>query len=626
MKAIKSPLFEILRRTAWYDCLLLIFLTAVVRQFFWGIESQHLAWGLSALLGAVITVAHIANREGFEASPGPLFWLVVALPLCAFFALRLPFPDMNFDQVNYHLVNTERAMRGWPFHAGDFFPGVLLVNPAPDMAAGIARYFLGYRLGTVINLLAILWAAQVVDRFMRHFINRAWLRALAVLFAVSTEHLLFLLNLYMIDLLALPLLLEALYLAWRFGHLDRKNYSVIHIALFAGVSLAFKLTNLAFVLPLLGVTALQIYKTREQIRRRTCLWAALLLGLPILPFSIYMYLQTGNPVFPYYNQVFRSPLFPLRGYRDMDHGPRNFIETLIWPLWGIIESGRISAMTGLYIYKGKITFAFVASIIGICYRRAIEGTRLLCGFALCAVFLWSVASGDIRYGIAIEMCGGIMAAAILASAVHIELNDSGHNSLKLAFACTLFGLALVAQTAFIYAQAIQHKEYLSTEQTYDFVSQRTIFSDPAAYARESRNILRDYSEQPFLNPSLKAQLDLVDVWINSFDATSGIEAALKPEAPMISVCSFLNLFDYDDSADFRQRRAAAIDKVRGKRIYSLVGRTNLGAALKFIDRADLVAREISPVEVPFYSVTTKADLVLIRLEPLDKARLGEPTR
>src|SRR5205814_4140674 len=80
---------------------------------------------------------------------------------------------------------------------------------------GLFRLALGYRLGTIINLLALVWAAQVAGKILRPFVARARLRAACVLLVVLAEHLLFEVNNYMVDLLALPLLMEATYLALR---------------------------------------------------------------------------------------------------------------------------------------------------------------------------------------------------------------------------------------------------------------------------------------------------------------------------------------------------------------------------------------------------------------------------
>src|SRR6185503_10676178 len=75
----------------------------------------------------------------------------------------------------------------------------------------------GYRLGTIINWLVLVWAAQVADKLLRPFVKRVWLRSACVLIVFLAEHLLFEISTYMVDLLTLPLLLEATYLTLTVG-------------------------------------------------------------------------------------------------------------------------------------------------------------------------------------------------------------------------------------------------------------------------------------------------------------------------------------------------------------------------------------------------------------------------
>jgi len=136
------------------DTLVLIFIISLVRQFLWGVEPQVLAWTLTALVGTAICLAHVGTRESTLVTRQRSFWVVVALPLLVLFLLNVPRPDDCFDVLNYHLLNADRALRGWPFIAGDFFPTIIQVNPAPDMVSGIFRVALGYRFGTFVNFLA----------------------------------------------------------------------------------------------------------------------------------------------------------------------------------------------------------------------------------------------------------------------------------------------------------------------------------------------------------------------------------------------------------------------------------------------------------------------------------------
>src|SRR6185503_6094257 len=163
---------------------LYLYLITIVRQCFWGISHQKLAWGLTLAIGGLVWVVYVSTREPLESRTWRPFWLIVGLPLLLVYGLRVVFPDVSFDVLNHHLFLSERALRGPLLIAGDFFPTPAPYNPAPDMLTGIFRYFLGYRLGTIVNLLVLLWTAQVIDKLLRPFLRNGWRRALAVLLCV----------------------------------------------------------------------------------------------------------------------------------------------------------------------------------------------------------------------------------------------------------------------------------------------------------------------------------------------------------------------------------------------------------------------------------------------------------
>src|SRR4029079_17045866 len=84
------------------------------------------------------------------------------------------------------------------------------------------------------------------------YFKSAWLACTGVLLLLLTEHLLFIVNNYMVDLLALPLLLEATRIAI-FAEDKNSNRDAVRLAIYLGACAAFKLTNLAFAAPIVLV-------------------------------------------------------------------------------------------------------------------------------------------------------------------------------------------------------------------------------------------------------------------------------------------------------------------------------------------------------------------------------------
>src|SRR5688500_5271612 len=202
----------VVRRADLGDALLFLYLLSFARQYLWVVEHNAAAWAASVALAALAWYAYAATKPYASEGAGKQFWLVVGLPLLFVYALRAAFPDTSFDVLNYRLLHGERSLAGVLYAPGDFFPTPAPYNPAPDTLTALARLLLGYRLGTLVNLLAVLWAARIADRMLRPFVAGAWRRAACVLLVVMAEHALFEVNNYMTDLLAVPLLLEATYL------------------------------------------------------------------------------------------------------------------------------------------------------------------------------------------------------------------------------------------------------------------------------------------------------------------------------------------------------------------------------------------------------------------------------
>src|SRR6185295_9790041 len=189
------------------------YLLAIVWQYSGVIHPRPLAWTLAVIVSVAVWIAYLGVSESKTEKLSWHFWLMVALPLLAIYLLRFDFPDVSFDVLNYHIFETERILRGPLYLPNDFFPGSLPVNPTPDVLAGLYRHLLGYRLGTISNYLALVWTGLILSRMLRNHVRSVWLRNLSVLFILLSEQLLFQINNYMVDLLALPLLLEATILA-----------------------------------------------------------------------------------------------------------------------------------------------------------------------------------------------------------------------------------------------------------------------------------------------------------------------------------------------------------------------------------------------------------------------------
>lgn len=584
------------------DVLILLYVVVFVRQYFWIVGHNLIAWALTLIVSLAIWGLHLHTKEHTEEKSRVQFWFVIAVPLLLFYGLRAAFPDTSFDILDYRLINAERALRGFPFRPGDFFPVRFPFNPAPDMLTGIARHLLGYRLGTILNFFVLLWVGRILDQLLVPYIKRDWWRWIAVLLLLLTENALFTINNYMVDLLALPLLLESARLA-----LDGRPEShqrTIQIALMLGAAVAVKLINLAFALPIILIYGYRWIKakSRRDVAQTALLFVVSFL-VPLLPYTLYIYLQTGNPIFPLYNKVFRSPFWPTSDYGGIRWGPvvddPRFANMRWWEIvaWPILVPFRIEHIAGdLGRHAGRLSIAFIAAVAGLVVKRKGDRIWLISFLVVVGAVLWSSISGMPRYALYLELMGGLAAVCLLSN---LSEKASSHQRL----------LGLTAQVFVIGILVIQSVVSCLYAYRFQWGSRPTVFDDFKGYINDARFVFRDYSLARFLPPKERESIQPAEVWVESSALESGIQVSLKNDLP--ALCVYMpEFFDTEVSRrQFAQTLAASDDK----RMFALSFTENLEVSLEHIKRAGLKTGAMRQIVVPYFSEHTRIHLALIEV-------------
>lgn len=596
-QARTNSLTRLRGRVEFGDAILFVYALAFARQYFWFLNNNTLAWTLASALAVAACYFYVRTKPFESERAGREFWLVVALPLLFVYAFRAPFPDVSFDVLNYRLLHAERSLRGVLFAPGDFFPTPAPYDPAPDTVTGLFRLALGYRLGTIVNLLTLVWAARVADKILRPFVSRAWTRALCVLLAALAEHLLFEVNNYMVDLLAVPLLLEATHLALRADEAEDSRAVYVHAALLLGACAALKLTNLVIVVPLVLVFT---YKALFGARRLSpkpllstlaCCFVAFV--APLLPFTVYLWRVTGNPVFPIANSFFKSPYWPTGGGWDSRWGPTDFWETLAWPVLAVFEPERHSELA---VYSGRLSIGFVVALVGLFVCRRNAQARTLCMLVVAGSLLWSAAGmGYSRYGLYLEMLSGVAVVAVAA----VLLGGTWRASAswrKSVVSFILAALVVQASAACVYAYGY---EWSMRHTTLHF----------REYRNEARQILRDRSLTSYLTDEERARYSGVGAWVVSGWKAAGLEVMLNESAPAIAV----NYQEFLTTREAKRRFVQAFNDAPAERIYSLCFPEDLNQAREFIRSRGLEVVSEESVEVPLFSHTHRLGMMMLRV-------------
>ena len=577
------------------------YVLTITWQYFCVIQNKPLAWTCAAV---VSLVAWYVFNSFHEASPEKLpwqFWPIVALPLLLVFLLRLVYPDISFDVLNYHIFHSERALRGSLFIPGDFFPTPAPFNPTPDILTGLYRYLLGYRLGTIVNYLALMWTGAILNRLLRDYVGSAWLRSLCVLFILGTEQILFQINNYMVDLLALPLLLEATLLAITPGKDKQETRRTAMLAMWLGMATAFKLANLIIAVPIVLVYVFELV-ARHDLRGQRILAtlkslpvSALLFLAPFAPFMIVIYRLTGNPVFPLYNGIFKSAYWPQGAVFDPRWGPWGVYETIVWPVVMYFKPERLSEFPH---YAGRLSIGYLAAGLCLLIARANRNIRAIAFTTLLGSILWSATSGYIRYALYLELTSGILLIWLVQNLWKKSAQLS--NVARFLVPAPLC-LLLLAHSYFAWRYAV-HWEWSTREIAVPFGK---------SFRRESRNLLRDRSLRSYLTPQDQAILDQVDVFVETTYKTSAFEALLKPDHPVVG----LRIPNFFGTNVARQKFSEIMEGTRGKRLFTLTNRESSEEVMAVLAARGLTMGKIQPVSIHYFSDSLRFEMLLVEVLP-----------
>lgn len=579
------------------------YLPAIVWQYFGPLHNKPLAWTLTMIVSVAVWYVYVAFKEPSSKRLTWHFWVIVGLPLLAIYCLRADFPDISFDVLNYHVFESERILRGALYIPGDFFPASAPINPTPDILTGFYRYIFGYRLGTIVNFLALIWIAAILNRMLRDYVRAAWLRSIAVLFILCTEQILFQINEYMVDLLALPLLLEATLIAITPG--DSKGYAkrAALLAFLLGVATAFKLANLFFAVPIVMLYVFNFVWVDDLDRRGELLRklfkitpiATAIFLAPIAPFSIFLYKLTGNPIFPLYNGIFKSPYWPQGVAFDPRWGPWGVLESIAWPVLMFFKPYRLSEFSA---YSGRLSIGYLLAPICLIIAKGNRDVRAIAFITLIGAILWSASSGYIRYVLLLELTSGILLIWLVWFIWKKTVSSPRWARLS-------------AQGALCLLLAAQSALALNYVSRWEWSTRETILNRETFFREEYLNLLRDRSLASYLPNSDLALFKNVDVWIETTYKTSAIAALLTPKAPIISV----RMPNYFGTNAARQKFSDVLQAAEGKRMFTLTTHENMEEARTALAARGLSMGKAHAVPVYYFSKSFKFEMLLAEVSP-----------
>lgn len=463
----------------------------------------------------------------------------VLVPGTLYFFLKLPFMDLSYDSQWYEFLTQQ-----YPFenHLSDlFFMDKSYLYGLGERVFFYFRMLLGVRGSLIINYLVyvvsyfsikeiVTWFARESGLELDYTVREITVKG-SVIPLLSAMILLcefFVAGMYVMkpDLFIVPLLLEAVRIFFCKKRLSAGDF--VYLGILFGLSIAVKLTFLFALVPLFAVGGILHYR-EITVKRVICGMVPVLVLLSI--YVIYAWSSVGDPLYPYYNWIFKGGYAPVEPYAwDGRWGPKNIVQVLFWPLinfynprYRYVELGWCS---------GRLAVGYLAAI-GLCAAALFtKKLRKLfpIGIALLLdVVLWAKTAGYARYAIGIEIFAGVFVAALLFSLTALY-RESHVKYIR----WSVMGIALLFTLQFLYAQGII--TYINLDWrtdnnhsifTYDVGRRRNKFIN--VYKKHAKLLFRDRGNPVGSNAGeIRRELAKVDLWIDGYNTL--YEVLLQPKA------------------------------------------------------------------------------------------------
>jgi hypothetical protein len=348
--------------------------------------------------------------------------------------------DSSWDLQNYHYYNAWAFVHGR--HGLDWAPAQLqsFYSPFLDLpfyamvAAGLPPRAIAFLLAIPTGV-----AWYCLARIAARMFPAAPVTAVAaVAFAVTAPMPISLIGTTMNDWYVAAFVLGALLLVVR----ARPTLPVLALAgALAGLGAGLKLTGGIYVIGLLAAMLALGDDWRTRFRAVLVAGTAATLAFAIAagPWMWLLYERYGNPLFPYYNDIFRSPWADPVRFTATRFGPQSLLEwpifpyQLLWQLEGFVSEPGFRDARPALLY----TLALVALVAARGRIAPSREWRFLAVFFVASFVAWAVMYRIFRYLVPLEMLAGVFIAHFLTLLVRPRY-------LTLALAAALVGVVVTA--------------------------------------------------------------------------------------------------------------------------------------------------------------------------------------
>jgi len=234
-------------------------------------------------------------------------------------------PEASADGLSMHLAVPANIAAN---HVMTFEPSRYLWAVMPmgaDFTYTIAYVLGGEMASRLLNFTMLLVLLTLLYSTVRRWVSRsiAWL--LVALFA-TTPLVQFVTGSLFVENLLAAMVFGAMVAIWSFSETGQHRF-LNTAAVLGGTAIAIKVGAVAFVAPAMICAGIEIWRRRRESGARWVIALALLGATAAPPYAI-AWKETGNPVFPFLNAKYRSPLLDPKA----DIQDKRFRKPLTWDM------------------------------------------------------------------------------------------------------------------------------------------------------------------------------------------------------------------------------------------------------------------------------------------------------
>lgn len=415
---------------SFYILLLLVIQIVLADSLIYFLKLNYTIANIIAIVVNFIFNFFIIKKKLIEIKSDFCRWdLFAFVIIAAMIGISIMIPDASYDTYSYHIYLQES-----PFVNkinSDFFPGRTLTSyvfPLADRIFYLFRVMLGYRLGTVIGYLLLIVIFYQIKNILKYMlkgkIQEKYISILSVL-PLFTYALLEELGEYYIDIFSVVFILEIIYVTiCERRDIIKEKFRLYYLLFIVGICVSMKISNVVYVLMPFIIIFIQNIKDLKKIKWYEYFAMIFVCLLPVLTYVIYNIIQTGNPVYPYYNKIFKSKYFLEENWLDTRYGPQNIIQTLLWPIYiykhpeKFYEIPTVDIMWGVGYILG-ILYLIKTFIDKIFRKKEVNKDKVIFAILILATNItWAkFALGYQRYGIVIPIMSEVFVIVMFLESV-----------------------------------------------------------------------------------------------------------------------------------------------------------------------------------------------------------------